>query len=41
VHGHPEVCRIAAALLSEIVGYDVEECCDRGDVPACRFTFAA
>jgi predicted ArsR family transcriptional regulator len=41
VDDHPEVCRIAAALLSEIVGYEVTECCDRGDAPSCRFTFVA
>ncbi|HET7463208.1 MAG TPA: ArsR family transcriptional regulator [Longimicrobium sp.] len=43
VDGHPEVCRIAAALLSEVVGYQVTECCDRegADAPSCRFTFAA
>ena len=41
VDDHPDVCRIAAALLSEVVGYQVTECCDRGDVPSCRFTFAA
>jgi len=41
VHGHPEVCRIAAALLSEVVGYEVTECCDRGEAPSCHFTFAA
>jgi predicted ArsR family transcriptional regulator len=41
VDDHPDVCRIAAALLSEVVGYEVTECCDRGGVPSCRFTFAA
>lgn len=42
VEGHPDVCRIAAALLSEVVGRDVTECCDRnGEAPSCRFTFAA
>jgi predicted ArsR family transcriptional regulator len=42
VDGHPDVCRIAAALLSEVVGHEVTECCDRGDAaPSCRFTFAA
>jgi predicted ArsR family transcriptional regulator len=41
VDDHPEVCRIAAALLSEIVGHEVTECCDRGSAPSCRFTFAA
>jgi predicted ArsR family transcriptional regulator len=35
----PLVCRIAAALLSEVVGYDVEECCARGESPSCRFQF--
>jgi predicted ArsR family transcriptional regulator len=41
VDDHPDVCRIAAALLSEVVGYEVTECCDRGEAPSCRFTFAA
>jgi predicted ArsR family transcriptional regulator len=41
VDDHPEVCRIAAALLSEVVGYEVTECCDRGEAPSCRFSFAA
>lgn len=41
VAAHPEVCRIAAALLSEVVGYEVTECCDREAAPSCRFTFAA
>jgi predicted ArsR family transcriptional regulator len=40
VDDEPEVCRIAAALLSEVVGYEVTECCDRGESPSCRFTFA-
>jgi predicted ArsR family transcriptional regulator len=39
VDHHPEVCRIAAALLTEIVGCDVTECCDRGELPTCRFEF--
>ena len=41
VDDHPEVCRIAAALLSEVVGREVTECCDRDGAPSCRFTFAA
>jgi predicted ArsR family transcriptional regulator len=42
VDEHPEVCRIAAALLTEIVGYEVTECCDRGGAsPSCRFSFQA
>ncbi len=40
VDGHPEVCRIAAALLSDVVGYEVTECCDRSESPSCHFTFA-
>ena len=39
VDDNPLVCRIAAALLSEVVGRDVEECCERGEAPACRFRF--
>lgn len=39
VDDSPLVCRIAAALLSEVVGYDVEECCHRGESPSCRFRF--
>jgi predicted ArsR family transcriptional regulator len=36
-----EVCRIAAALLSDAVGYPVTECCDREGAPSCRFEFSA
>lgn len=37
VPGHPEVCRLAEALLSELVGMPVQEHCARtGPVP-CRF----
>ena len=38
---HPAVCRLAAVLLSEVVGYDVEECCDRDGSPSCRFRFGS
>lgn len=41
VQGHPEVCRVAAALLGEIVGYEVTECCDRAEVPSCGFSFVS
>jgi predicted ArsR family transcriptional regulator len=34
---HPEVCRLAEALLSEIIGVEVRERCDRGGPPRCRF----
>jgi predicted ArsR family transcriptional regulator len=40
VDDSPLVCRIAAALLSEVVGRDVAECCERGEAPSCRFRFA-
>lgn len=39
VDDHPEVCRIAAALLGEVVGCEVAECCVRGSAPSCRFRF--
>ena len=41
VDGDPLVCRIAAALLSEVLGADVTECCDRDGAPSCRFQFTA
>jgi predicted ArsR family transcriptional regulator len=34
---HPEACLIAEALVSEIVGIRVRECCDHGETPRCRF----
>lgn len=34
---HPEVCRLAETLLSEIIGVDVREQCDREGPPRCRF----
>ena len=34
---HPEVCGLAQALLSEIVGSPVKENCDRNGPPRCRF----
>lgn len=34
---HPEVCRLAETLLSEIIGLDVRERCDREGPPRCRF----
>lgn len=38
VPGHPEVCRLAETLLTELVGVPVEEHCDNDGVPRCRFT---
>jgi predicted ArsR family transcriptional regulator len=34
---HPETCRLAESLVSELVGERVQECCDRGDRPRCAF----
>jgi predicted ArsR family transcriptional regulator len=34
---HPEVCRLAEALVAEIVGAPVHEHCDRTQPPRCRF----
>ncbi|HEX2202686.1 MAG TPA: ArsR family transcriptional regulator [Longimicrobium sp.] len=34
---HPEVCQLAEALLSEVVGVPVAERCAKGDRPRCRF----
>jgi predicted ArsR family transcriptional regulator len=34
---HPEVCRLAETLLSEIIGFEVREQCDRVGPPRCRF----
>lgn len=37
VADHPEVCRLAETLLSEIIGVEVREQCDRDGPPRCRF----
>jgi predicted ArsR family transcriptional regulator len=34
---HPEVCRLAESLISEIVKAPVKEHCDRAGEPRCRF----
>jgi len=34
---HPEVCGLAETLLSEIIGTEVQERCDREGSPRCRF----
>jgi predicted ArsR family transcriptional regulator len=34
---HPEVCKLAESLISEIVGVPVQERCDRDGQPQCRF----
>lgn len=38
---HPEVCRLAETLLSEITGLEVREHCTRGDSPRCAFEIIA
>jgi predicted ArsR family transcriptional regulator len=35
---HPEVCRMAEAMVEEIVGLPVEEICDRKHMPKCCFS---
>jgi predicted ArsR family transcriptional regulator len=35
--GHPEVCRMAETLISELAGVPVHEHCDRGSKPRCCF----
>jgi len=34
---HPEVCGLAEALLTEVLGTQVKEKCDRSGPPRCRF----
>jgi predicted ArsR family transcriptional regulator len=34
---HPEVCRMAETLLTELTGVQVHEYCDRGERPRCCF----
>ena len=38
---HPEICRLAETLLSEITGTAVSEICERGEAPRCSFEFSA
>jgi predicted ArsR family transcriptional regulator len=37
VPDHPEVCRLAAAFLSEVTGVQMKEHCQRGELPKCTF----
>ena len=37
---HPEVCRMAEALISELAAVPVRERCDRGAKPRCCFEVA-
>ncbi len=38
--GHPEACRLAAAMLSEMTGLPIVERCTHGAQPSCRFEVA-
>jgi predicted ArsR family transcriptional regulator len=37
---HPEVCRMAETLITEVAGIPVYEHCDRGERPRCCFEAA-
>ncbi len=39
--GRPEVCELAETLLCELTRLPVQECCDRGESPRCRFIVTA
>lgn len=41
VSERPEVCRALQALLTDLTGATVEERCDRGERPRCRFDISA
>jgi len=38
--GHPEMCELGKALVEEVVGAPVTECCERDGHPRCGFTIA-
>ncbi|MGE5803033.1 MAG: helix-turn-helix transcriptional regulator [Gemmatimonadota bacterium] len=38
--GHPELCELGRALVEEVVGAAVTECCQRGERPRCGFEIA-
>ena len=38
VRAHPATCHAVQALVAELMGVPVTECCDKGDQPRCRFT---
>jgi len=39
--GHPEMCELGKALVEEVVGAPVTECCERGEHPRCGFAIAS
>lgn len=40
-HHRPDACRAMESLLAELVQAPVEECCERGTRPMCRFRIGA
>ncbi len=38
--GHAEMCELGKALVEEVVGAEVTECCTRGEHPRCGFVVA-
>lgn len=38
--GHPEMCELGKAMVEEVVGAPVTECCERGEHPRCGFAIA-
>jgi predicted ArsR family transcriptional regulator len=40
VRAHPSTCQAAQALVSELVGAEVKERCDKTDRPRCRFVIS-
>ena len=38
---HEEVCELGKAMIEEITGAPVTECCERGDHPRCAFAIAS
>ena len=41
VPSHPEVCYLAASLLTELVGVPVQECCNGSEATQCCFVVAS
>lgn len=41
VADHPMTCQLAEALVGELVGTSVSECCERGERPRCAFRVPA
>lgn len=41
VREHPDVCKLAEAMLTEVIGEPVHEICERNGSPHCRFEIRA